>query len=304
MDHAQLHRARALDLPGRQATLRRTPEVASFWQANTALLEEAWAEWEDAERDRLPVLDETLIDPRLRAAVDAAWDDPTTEGTLADLWQPAAPDVHQAQFFDPARLSDLRAFLDAVADAQIPVRPPYGIVLNRRGAMLDPRSVGYLASPTFQRFYRQVVDRYFRPISRLLFAGTMGFDHQSFGFSITYLPAEDTSIRPHTDASTTTLNLNLNLPGETYEGSVVDFYAPGSGRPHPLRFAPGTAAIHRGHVAHAAHPITQGERTNLVLWLYGEQGRIAPRQADETPKIDGGRRWSLPGQAQDGYAPF
>ncbi len=77
MEHLQLDAARDLAVPERHATLRRDPEVATFWQCNTTLLREAWAEWDDAERARLPVLDESLLDPRLRDAVDAAWEDPT-----------------------------------------------------------------------------------------------------------------------------------------------------------------------------------------------------------------------------------
>jgi hypothetical protein len=222
---------------------------------------------------------------------------------VRDLWQPVAPGVYQAAFFDPARLADLRAFLDAAAGAHIPVRPPYGIVLNRRGAMLDPRSDGHLASLTFQGFYQTIIDRYFRPISRLLFPETVGFDSQSFGFSITWQPSEDTSIRPHTDASSTTLNLNLNLPGEDYDGSTLEFYDPDTGRPRSFVFEPGTAVLHRGGVAHAARPITRGARTNLVLWLYGEGGRVPPRQL-EPSTVEPRRRWERSTVPGDGHAPF
>ncbi len=59
------------------------------------------------------------------------------EQGVRELWKELCPGVFVAQFFDPERLASLRAYLDHVADADIPVRPPYGIALNRGGAMLD-----------------------------------------------------------------------------------------------------------------------------------------------------------------------
>ena len=163
--------------------------------------------------------------------------------------------------------------MDRVADAGIPLRPPYGIVLNRGGAMLDPRSEGYLAAPTFQAFYQDLMDRYMRPIARLAFPEVYGYDSQTFGFSIAWQAGKDTTLRPHTDASSVTLNINLNLPGEDFSGSAVRFFDQESRKVESLTFEPGTAMIHRGHVAHASEPITEGERHNFVLWLYGERGQ-------------------------------
>lgn len=183
------------------------------------------------------------------------------------------------------------------------MRPPYGIVLNRRGAMLDRRSEGYLAAPSFQAFYNEILNTYMRPISRMLFPEVTGFDTQTFGFSIYYEPNTDSSIRPHTDASAVTLNINLNLPGEEFTGSEVDFYHPYTGDIKSLTFKPGTAMLHRGNIAHAAKPITSGERTNFVLWLYGERGRLPAQGAPRIP-IDAKQRWINPKKTNDGYAPF
>ena len=127
-----------------------------------------------------------------------------------------APGVYTAQFFNPEKLSDLRDYLAKAADSGIPVRPPYGIALNRFGAMLDERSEGYLAAPSFQAFYQTLMDRYMRPVARLLFPDITGYDTQTFGFSINYQAGVDTSLRLHTDASAATLNINMNLPGEEF----------------------------------------------------------------------------------------
>ena len=142
-----------------------------------------------------------------------------------------------------------------------------------------------------------------RPIARLLFPEIVGYDTQTFGFSIHYKPNTDTSIRPHTDASAVTLNINLNLPDESFTGSNVDFYDPSTGKMIGLAFKPGSAMIHRGNVVHAAQPITSGERNNFVLWLYGDYGRM-PMQGSERVAIDAKQRWAVPTGALDEFAPF
>jgi hypothetical protein len=295
--------ARGLDRPEREAMLRRDPSVAQFWADNRQLLVDAWADWEAAEGPSSSLLNSSLIDPALRTAVENAWEDPTTESAVADLLHESAAGVFSFQFFDPERLNDLRGYLEEVWDAGIPLRPPYGIVLNRRGAMLDLKSEGSLAAPAFQDFYRLVMDTYMRPIARLLFPEIVGYDTQTFGFSIHYQPSTDASIRPHTDASAVTLNINANLPGEEFTGSTVDFFDPSTGDTVPLTFEPGMAMIHAGNVAHTAQPITSGERTNLVLWLFGEGGRI-PTQWAQAKTIGANERWTVPTTTPDTYAPF
>ena len=192
--------------------------------------------------------------------------------------------------------------MDAVIDAQIPLRPPYGIALNRGGAMLDRRSEGHLAAPAFQALYSTLISHYMRPISRLLFPEVMGYDAQSFGFSIRYEPSTDAALRAHTDASSVTLNINMNRPEETYDGSQVDFWDRGSRTVTRLVFEPGVAAIHRGPVPHATHPITAGSRSNLVLWLYGDAGRM-PHSAGGAPR-SAHERWQPSPEPTGTFAPF
>lgn len=299
----QLQCARALALPSREAMLYRESSVQLFWDKNRDLLGNAWKEWQESEKDSLFPLNSSLLDKSLRNAVMQAWQDPSKELAVQDLLQQVAPDVFQFQFFDPERLADLRGYLESAWAAQIPLRPPYGIVLNRRGAMLDRRSEGYLAAPSFQAFYRELLDTYMRPIARLVFPEVRGYDTQTFGFSIHYRPNTDNSIRPHTDASAVTLNINLNLPGEEFTGSAVDFFDPTTDQMQGLTFKPGTAMLHRGNVVHAAQPITSGERTNFVLWLYGDQGRLPPQGAKRVA-IDARERWTVPTAAHDDFAPF
>lgn len=299
----QLLQVRALELPSREAMLNRDRSVQHFWDSNRDLLSGAWREWEENEKERLIILDDALLDANLRDAVAQAWEDPATESSVRDLWQEVSPGVFLSQFFDPERLADLRNYLDVVSSAKIPLRPPYGIVLNSGGAMLDPRSEGFLAAPGFQAFYRELLDNYMRPIGRLLFPEVMGYDTQTFGFSIKYQAGGDSSLRLHTDASAVTLNINLNLPGEAFAGSAVDFLDPVTGRMNRQVFKPGSAIIHRGNVAHATQPITDGERTNLVMWLYGDHGQI-PFYGTPSLATDARQRWTVQPAEYDDFAPF
>jgi hypothetical protein len=106
-------------------------------------LNDAWCEWEQSEKEQLLSPDESLLDANLREAVAQAWKDPSKEFAVRDLWKEVSTGVFLCQFFDPKRLADLRHYLENATDAQIPTRPPYGIVLNRRGMMLDCRSEGF-----------------------------------------------------------------------------------------------------------------------------------------------------------------
>ncbi|MDO6596692.1 2OG-Fe(II) oxygenase [Oceanihabitans sp. 2_MG-2023] len=311
-----LEQARALTQPTREASLKREPSVSHFWNSNRKLLEEAWATWEMENKDNLLIPDESLLDPKLRKVINDAWENPEKENAVADLWEEIIPGVYVAQFFDVERLAEFHKYLEAVVNSEIPKRAPYGIQLNRYGMMLDERSEGHLAAPSFQAFYNDMMDRFMRPIARLLL-GTYGYDNQTFGFSIQYNPDKDKDLHAHTDASAATLNININLPDEVFTGSEVDFYDKASGKTVQTIFEPGKAILHRGNVPHATHPITSGQRSNLVVWLYGDQMQI-PRGSTSSygnissntikdvalESVTARQRWSLPDGPKDTAAPF
>jgi hypothetical protein len=150
--NSELEKARALTLPSRQDMLVRSPSVQAFWNNNQQVLANAWHEWEQSSKGSLLSSGETLLDDKLRSAVNAAWQDPTTENLVKDLWQEAALGVYTAQFFSPDKLSVLRQYIDSVATADIPLRPPYGIVLNRHGRCLTNDQKVILQLLVFRRF--------------------------------------------------------------------------------------------------------------------------------------------------------
>ena len=317
MEHNNtIEQAKSLTLPSREATLLREPSVSNFWNGNRKLLQNAWTEWEVENKDNLLIPDESLLDPRLRKAINEAWENPEKENAVADLWEEIIPGVYSAQFFDVERLTEFRDYFEAVINAQIPVRAPYGIQLNRYGMMLDQRSEGHLATPNFQAFYNDMMDRYMRPIARLLL-GTYGYDSQTFGFSIQYNPNKDKDLKPHTDASAATLNININLPGEEFTGSQVDFFDKVSGKKVQTVFESGKAIIHKGVVPHVTHSITSGQRSNLVVWLYGNRMQVphggtsnygnignSYDSNDTVVSVPARQRWSLPDGTKDTFAPF
>ena len=157
-----------------------------------------------------------MIEPKLRKAIRDAWEDPSKEDAILDLLEEVSPGVFKCQFLDPDRIKVLRDYFDQAAESGIPVRPPYGITLNRKGFMLDERSEGYLATKEFQQFYKMLSDDYLRPLGRLCYPHYIQNDDdcETFGFSIKYKPDTETSIRQHSDSSSLTFNFNFNVPSD------------------------------------------------------------------------------------------
>ena len=306
-----LAQARALQVPSRDAVLRRDMSVYDFWNTNEALLEDAWKEWQETDpvAKTLPPLDASLIHPTVRQAVEAIWiikenhdvnketsDDDTImaeqieslEQTLKGLWKEVAPGVYAAQFLDLSQIHKLQAWFEAAAESGIPVRPPYGIVLNRKGFMMDERSVGFWAAPAIQEFYQRILmDQYIRPLGRVFFPDSIieSDDNGSFAFSIQYQVGGDESIRHHTDASTMTFNLNLD-DEKTWTGSYLYFWETlNGGKRFTVEWEPGMAVMHLGKTLHAAVPIESGTRSNWVIWTTPRKGGLG--SYGSSPLTDG-----------------
>ena len=301
--NSNLYIAQNLKRPSREEVLRRDIKVRNFWLKNKETLVAAWNEWENEKENQLQVPVENLVDTQMKNCFEKAWENVELETEIDNLVTEVSPGVFIFNFFNLNELKQLNEYLTKIENANIPIRPPYGIVLNRKGAMLDPRSEGYLAAPSFQKFYFNTINKYMRPLARYLFPEVVGYDSQTFGFSIEYKPETDHSIRLHTDASSVTLNINLNLPNEKFTGSEVIFQDFKTGQLNEVVFKPGMALIHRGNVAHAAKPIQSGERRNFILWLYGENMQV-PTQWNIKENISAKERWKVQNFSSDGIAPF
>lgn len=160
---------------------------------------------------------------------------------------------------------------------------------------------GYLAIPGFQKFYRELVDKYMRPSGRLLYPEYVSSrdDSNSFAFTIQYQRSTETESRQHSDASALTFSINMNMHGEEYTGSLLYFVDPITGEKKKAVFGLGDAILHRGATRRAALPITSGLCSTIVLWLYGENGfNYYPYSANE--QLTAQERWTKPSAKSKG----
>ena len=304
-----LAHAQNLVAPAPTATAGGEYEHAEFWDEHASILTRAWKEY-GLRNDSLASLRPGFVEPRLEAAVAAAHANPSPEGEAAvrSLWKQVAPGVWSAQLLVPTIISELKRELAHMTAAKIPLRRPNG--MNRYGIILDPE----VGVPTLDGLVTALVQEYARPIAAMLFPETLRHTDttESFVFTVRYKADEDISLVEHRDASVATLNLNLN--DGTDAGSGADESAgQGSESPsagqysgselqfvdeddpsvhHTVRFQPGMAILHKGSLRHAAKPIESGERQNLIVWLFGDDGevRIAPYEASEQMTV--AERWS------------
>ena len=256
-------RAQKLEPPIVSATESGEAEGAEWWLQHEKLFQQAWNEWTEAEAtsNKLPKLNDTLIDPALRSLVTKAWNDPTTEleDEIRSLWDETMPSTSSTtatttttasttatpldfndrngdstanvlaykQFLTEEGLEAVRIHLDALTGSGIPLRRPNA--MNRYGMMLDPSVPGGVGSTTpLMIFLKELVDDYVRPLGRAFFPSLIGQDDDArfYAFSIRYSSKEDVELKEHSDASVVTLNLNLNLPYEDFSGSSIYFVPP------------------------------------------------------------------------------
>ena len=294
-----LKQARALKAPTALTESGGEAEGLEFWNQHATLIRNAWSEWETSQGDELPSLDdEAIYDPTLREAVKAAWKDPAKEEAIRPMWQEVVPSVYTCQLLQPDRIADIRAYIDAASDAGIPTRRPNG--MNRYGLILDPNTEGAVVIDGLDKFYQNLVNEYMRRLGRLFFPEYMQppDDVESYAFTIRYREGEDVALREHSDASLITMNINLNIPSRqnetNCEGSTLYFVDDETGEHHEVKFRPGMAVLHRGMTRHAAQPIVQGERTNLVVWLFGQHGYVRFVPYEEHERMTPRQRWSKP----------
>lgn len=302
-----LVQARKLVTPVPTATVGGEYEHAEFWQEHANVLTRAWREY-GLRNDSLASLRPGFVEPHLEAAVAAAQANPSFEAEAAvrSLWKQVAPGVWSAQLLVPAVIAELKQELAHLTSAGIPLRRPNG--MNRYGIILDPE----VGVPTLDGLVSGMVQEYARPIAAMLFPDTLRHSDttESFVFTIRYKAGEDVSLAEHRDASVATLNLNLNVDineasnenwsarqgsesVDQYSGSELQFVDEDDPSVHhTVRFEPGMAILHKGSLRHAAKPIETGERQNLIIWLFGDDGqvRIAPYETSEQMSV--AERWS------------
>jgi hypothetical protein len=263
-----------------------------FWQKNEHIFRDAWIEW--VRNADLPDLDEKeLIDPKLLQAVTGMWASPSSkrEEIVKELVFKILPGVFKFQLFKPESIQLLRRHLDAASKSGIPRRRPNG--MNRYGLIIDKETEGGVSYPQVDQFRDWLANRYLRPLGRVFFNEYIGQgdDSEAYAFTIRYKSGEDVQLKEHSDASIVTLNLNLNLPEEIFAGSSLYFLDEDKERHHVI-FEPGMAVLHRGQNRHAALPIEQGERNNMVVWLFGKGGYVRFAKYESEEQLDLEERWA------------
>lgn len=330
-DTSPLEQARNLHPPIPKSTKYAEYEDAEFWNEHGQLIRDAWEEWENS----IDITNyDDHINPTLSEALDNTFERPTkeTESQVKYLWKAKSDDdesllpkgVYSIQLFTPSGISHIRNLLDLASISKIPTRRPNG--MNRNGFIIDSNVNGAVSVKSLvQLVEEEIINRVARPVGRMLYPDRIGCDDdiEYFAFTIRYDGSDDEDqdgdvtnnkdfeLREHRDASIVTLNINLNLPDEGYDGSEVYF------RGYPteewagdesdkddeggtVRFSPGKAIIHLGAHRHGSLPIiatsnsktgSSGKRYNLVIWLFGRDGdvRIASYKKEEQMNVE--QRW-------------
>ena len=173
--------------------------------------------------------------------------------------------------------------------------------MNRYGFILEPSMNGSVLLSPLNKFYDNLATYILRPIGRTFFPEYYSFkdnnDGESYAFTIRYKENEDVSLNEHSDSSLVTLNINLNLPGEDScygnNDNNPQIYFEHEERKYNVSFTPGMALLHRGMTRHAAYPIQSGERTNLIVWLFGLDGYVRVKPYEDDERMGVFDRWSL-----------
>ena len=241
-----------------------------------------------------------MIAPNLFHAVDAMHTNTTlsNEDRVRLHFKETGPSgkgqAYQTKLLSLEGLRVVRDEMDKATSSKIPLRRPNG--MNRHGFIIDEKVDGANSLLTLTDFIQNLIDDIGRPAGRMLFADSVGGedDIEYFAFTIRYNAEEDLELKEHRDASVVTLNINLNLPEENYDGSSLYLLDEDSGTREYIAFEPGMMLIHRGSLRHATLPITEGTRYNLVVWLFGEGGsvRVSPYADGERLNLE--QRWERP----------
>lgn len=182
--------------------------------------------------------------------------------------------VYRMELFSPEFCDLLLDELDHIEASGIPLRRPNG--MNRYGAILS--NLGF-QEELLQPLMKQVV----LPFARELWPEWVAAEDcdETYGFVVRYRLGEDVDLAEHADTSNVTLNACL---GREFAGGDLYFKGvrfTGSAEDKEERLvghSKGSALLHLGGHFHGVHPLTAGERSNLVLWGTGQYGvvRIRP----------------------------
>jgi len=237
-----------------------------FWRKNDDLIKQAWKDY-PFKHDQLRYFNEKnealFIQREFLDAVSKVRNGEVGEESLTSFFDEPIPGVFRSnKIFTPEFLNMVLEEIDHKNNAGIPLHRPNS--MNRFGVILKTVEMG--------GFLRDLSRMYLAPIMGMLFPDIIGINDvfDQHGFTVRYKHGEDLELKEHRDSSNATMNLCLGRPGFT--GSSLYFREGQTSTTREFSFNVGDAIFHKGSHQHAALPLKTGERTNLVIWMYGEDG--------------------------------
>ena len=277
-----LARARSLNPPVPMATYGGDIEDQQFWTTNEQLIQDALKEYGKHHSqlyDFNTSFQEKYMEPTLKEAVRNK--DLRLLSSL--IHETDAPGVYAVQIFNSDFTKDFLEELDHYESSGIPLRRPNS--MNRYGVILSMIGFGNLING--------IVGDVLNPLTRHLFGDFASPTdlQENYPFTVRYKPEMDRNLTEHTDHSTITVNICL----ESSSAEKVLYF---KNRKHSSNkkiseddspkfvsmSTPGMGLIHLGQHEHGVREV-HGERTQLVIWMFGEDGyvRVAPYDKDEIP---------------------
>ena len=154
--------------------------------------------------------------------------------------------------------------------------------MNNYGVVMEQVGLGAVLDELITTYLLKVVRRLFPDESEL---------DSNHSFTVKYKMGEDRGLDMHTDDSEITLNVCL---GRDFKGAKLNFCGHlGDAQHRKLRaqvaHKVGTCLVHRGRLRHGSEDISEGERTNLIMWLRSSEyrksreHRTPPYQKESSP---------------------
>ena len=307
-------RARRLERPTPLATVGGEYENALWWDQHHDLLQQAYHEWgplhpllynrKDDVEDRMEKHNDdnddgmsalaTFLDPTLYKALQS----PDWMVAIQPLIRPTnVAGVYTFRLFQPRFAQALLEELRHYESSGIPLRRPNG--MNRYGAVL--KDLGLDLSwvyPTLQRILRCVttttmamIDVAVRDVENV------------YPFVVQYRQNQDVALATHRDASTITINICLHLSSSTGQNNTTPadnlyfvnentFGVKEDEQTTVSLREPGAAVLHAGQHQHGVSPVS-GPRSNLVFWLFGEDGYVRTAPYSDKERTENHREWQI-----------
>lgn len=315
-----LERAQKLQVPPVTRTTEGDTENLEFWMKHGDLLREAWDELDQENWNQNTFQLDSMVNHLLVEAVTNAWKHSQInkndehnlltdiENHIQSLWDSTDhSDVYSMDsFLTNEGVVWLRRQLEYVKNTGIPLRRPnamnrYGVIVSSSSHTdFDQKIDGSVQLSSLDQFITSLIDFCIRPLCRLLFPSLVGQnkedDLEHYAFTISYQPDQDVELKEHRDASLFTMNINLNLQqeeDESFDGSSLYFIDDEKQRRYVKPFSEGMAILHPGSIRHAALPINDGSRHNLIIWIFGKHGDVRVSPYHKKEQMTQKERWSL-----------